>query len=178
MTPTRDPTGGEGPAEAAFAVLVREHSGAVLGFVRRRVRNPELAEDLVQETFLRAWKSKDSYRGDASQRGWLYAIAANVVRDWARRRGRRFEEVPLPEHVDLPAPASDPAGDVVATEAAARLTSTLRELPANQREMFLLRERDGLSYREIADVLSCPVGTVMSGLARAREKLLRAVEGR
>ena len=160
--------------EAAFTGLVREHADAVFGFVLRRVRDAGLAEDLAQETFLRAWRARGGRRPDASVRGWLLAIAMNVVRDDARRRRRRPIEA-ADEIPDAPG-GSDPAERAEASEALDRFRAALDALPDNHREMFLLRERDGLPYREIAEVLRCPVGTVMSGLARAREKLLEALQ--
>ncbi len=163
--------------EAGFTALVREHGDAVFGLALRRVGDRGIAEDLAQETFLRAWRARASYRGDASVRGWLCTIAINVVRDWARRRGRRPAESFEPVFVDVASSADDPAARAEVSEAVDRLRVALGLLPANHREMFLLRERDGLTYAEIASVLACPIGTVMSGLARARERLLEAVSG-
>ncbi len=164
------------PADADdFATVVREHGDAVYGFVLRRVGTPQLAEDLTQEAFLKAWRGRRGFREETSMRGWLCAIAANVVRDDARRRRRRPAEVPQPEHFDVPDAAGDPSGVYAGDEALGRLRAALGTLPARQREMFLLRERDGLSYADIARALDCPVGTVMSGLSRARAKLLEAV---
>jgi RNA polymerase sigma-70 factor (ECF subfamily) len=163
--------------EAGFTALVREHSDAVFGVVLRRVGDRSLAEDLAQETFLRAWRARRSFRGESSVRGWLCTIAANVVRDWARQRRRRPQEIPSPAFEDVGSSAADPAGRAETAEAIERLRAALGTLPPNHREMFLLRERDGLSYAEIASVMSCPIGSVMSGLARARERLLVAVTG-
>ncbi len=163
--------------EAGFTALVREHGDAVFGLALRRVGDRGLAEDLAQETFLRAWRARASYRGETSVRGWLCAIAVNVVRDWARRRSRRPVESFEPVYADVGSSADDPATRAEVAEAIERLRAALGLLPANHREMFLLRERDGLSYAEIASVLACPIGTVMSGLARARERLLEAVSG-
>lgn len=157
-----------------FAAVVREHGDAVYAFVLRRVRGDRSrAEDLAQEAFLRAWRGRRTFREETSMRGWLCAIAANVVRDDARRLGRRPAEVPAPEWFDVPDSSADPAS----YGAGDRLRQALAALPANQREMFLLRERDGLSYAAIAAALGCPVGTVMSGLSRARARLVEAVRG-
>ncbi|HJR18800.1 MAG TPA: sigma-70 family RNA polymerase sigma factor [Actinomycetota bacterium] len=163
--------------EAGFAALVREHGDAVFGLALRRVGDRGIAEDLAQETFLRAWRGRSGYRGETTVRGWLCTIAVNVVRDWARRRGRRPAESFEPDFVDVASSADDPAARAEVAEAIDRLRTALAGLPSNHREMFLLRERDGLSYAEIASVLACPIGTVMSGLARARERLLEAVSG-
>jgi len=170
------------PDDGSFEDVVRENTSAVFGFLLRRVGDRSLAEDLTQETFLKAWRARATFRGTdsagapTSVRGWLCVIAANVVRDHARRAQRLPAEVPAPEHLDLPAPG-DVADHLVEREALVRLHEALAGLPANHREMFLLRERDGLSYQEIAAALDCPVGTVMSGLARARQRLATAVTG-
>ncbi|HEX8003297.1 MAG TPA: RNA polymerase sigma factor [Mycobacteriales bacterium] len=158
-----------------FDAVVRDNADAVFGFVLRRVGRRTAAEDLAQETFLRAWRARRTLREEASVRAWLLSIALNVVRDDARRRSRRVAEVPQPEHLDVPEPGSDPAARVEGGESLAALRDALAALPARQREMFLLRERDGLSYADIAALLGCPVGTVMSGLSRARARLLEAV---
>jgi RNA polymerase sigma-70 factor (ECF subfamily) len=165
------------PADADdFAVVVREHGDAVFGFVLRRVGGARaLAEDLTQEAFLRAWRGRRGIREETSMRGWLCAIAANVVRDDARRRSRRPAEVPQPDWLDVPDASGDPSAVFAGAESLDRLRTALTALPANQREMFLLRERDGLSYADIAAALHCPVGTVMSGLSRARARLVEAV---
>ena len=155
-----------------FASVVREHGDAVYGFVLRRVGGQrERAEDLTQEAFLKAWRGRKTFREETTVRGWLCAIAANVVRDDARRRRRRPSEVPAPDWFDVPDLSNDPEQ----FGALDRLRSALADLPANQREMFLLRERDGLSYAAIAAALDCPIGTVMSGLSRARARLVEAV---
>ena len=165
------------PADAdAFAAVVREHGDAIYGFVLRRVGGARpLAEDLTQEAFLRAWRGRRTFREETSMRGWLCAIAANVVRDHARRQRRRPAEVPQPDWFDVPDRSGDASAGVARAEGLDRLRGALAALPANQREMFLLRERDGLSYADIAAALGCPVGTVMSGLSRARARLLEAV---
>ena len=166
-----NPTGPPAGADD-FATVVREHGDAVYGFVLRRVGGARaLAEDLTQEAFLRAWRGRRSFREETSMRGWLCAIAANVVRDDARKRRRRPAEVPQPEWFDVP----DVSGDPASFDALDNLRTALAALPANQREMVLLRERDGLTYAEIAAALGCPVGTVMSGLSRARARLVEAV---
>jgi RNA polymerase sigma-70 factor, ECF subfamily len=174
---TREHAAGLPDDEAGFTALVREHGDAVFGLALRRVGDRGIAEDLAQETFLRAWRARASYRGETTVRGWLCTIAVNVVRDWARRRGRRPPESLEPVFVDVGSSADDPAARAEVAEAIGRLRVALGMLPVNHREMFLLRERDGLSYAEIAAVLACPIGTVMSGLARARERLLEAVTG-
>lgn len=152
------------------------HGPSVYRFTLRHTGNRGIAEDLAQETYVRAWRARSSYRGEASERAWLLAIAGNVVRDHARMRMRRAVES-THETPEVAAPGSDPAEHVEQAYALQRLQAALRALPEHHREMFLLRERDGLTYKEIAAVLAVPIGSVMSGLSRARERLIDAVEG-
>jgi RNA polymerase sigma-70 factor (ECF subfamily) len=159
----------------AFTALVRDHLDVVFGLVLRRVGDRQLAEDLVQEAFLRAWRARASLRDPERARGWLCVIAANVVRDHVRARAARPAEVFDLGQAGHLAAGDDPAEAVAATETARALIEVLARLPAQHREMFVLRERDGLSYREIAAVMDCPIGSVMSGLARARERLLEVL---
>lgn len=162
--------------EAAFAALVREHAGSVFAFAFRRTGDRELAEDVAQEAMLRAWRGWTGFRGESSERGWLLAIAGNVVRDHRRMRARRVAETLAEAAPDAVQPGGDPAERAVHAEAIEHLLAALATLPEHHREMFMLRERDGLPYKEIAAVLACPIGSVMSGLARARERLLKAIE--
>ena len=158
-----------------FTEVVREHGDVVFGFVLRRIGDRGIAEDLAQEVFLRAWRARRGFRGDGSVRGWLCVIAANVVRDHVRKQRRRPSEVLEPEFMDMP-DQGDAADEYAAGAALGQLRAALEALPVRHREMFLLRERDGLSYKEIAAALDCPIGSVMSGLARARERLVAAVD--
>lgn len=173
-------TQGRGVDEGSFAEVVREFTPVVFGVVLRRIGDRSLAEDLTQETFLHAWRARSTFRGEdaagagTSMKGWLCAIAANVVRDHVRAQRRRPAEVAELAHFDVPEPG-DVTDRLEEAEAWGRLRIALGALPPRHREMFLLRERDGLSYQEIATAMSCPIGSVMSGLARARERLIAAV---
>ena len=168
------------PNQFAETVATSANRLAVYRYLVHLVGDRDLAEDLAQETFLRAWRSRADFRGEdaggegSSMRGWLCAIAANVVRDHARQQRRRPVEVPEPEHFDIPV-GGDLGERVIQADALARMRVALAALPARHREMFLLRERDGLTYREIATALGCPIGSVMSGLSRARERLVAEV---
>lgn len=178
------PAAGLSPAaaldDAAFSEVVRTHAPGLLGFVVRAVGDHALAEDLVQEALLRAWRGRADFRGESSVKGWLYVIAGNVVRDDARRRRRRPGEttLDLDAHDSARADAAaaqDPARQVEGRDALARLKVAMEGLNPRHREMLVLREREGMSYAEIAAALDCPVGSVMSGLSRARERLVREV---
>jgi RNA polymerase sigma factor (sigma-70 family) len=152
------------------------HLDAAFNFARFLSRDPDAAQDIVQETFLRAYRSFEGYQG-GDARAWIFSIVRNCYHNWLleRRRKARLE-------VDVHR-RNDPAGfsvDEVASEddtpetallrisEAGKVRSVLNILPRSLREVLVLRELEGLSYRQIADTSSLPIGTVMSRLARAR----------
>ncbi|HET9555438.1 MAG TPA: RNA polymerase sigma factor [Anaeromyxobacteraceae bacterium] len=171
----------------AFETLMRRHRTKVHSFLCRLVGDRARAEDLLQETFLRVVKGAAGWEPRAAVRTWLFAIARNLAADEARRRV--FRET---EPLDAPGPGGDPrpepaevdparAPDEAAGDALVRprLEAAIRALPAEQREVFLLREHAGLSFPEIAEATGANENTVKSRLRYAllalRERL--AAEG-
>ncbi len=126
----------------------------------------DAADDLTQETYLRALRALPTFRGDASVRPWLFTIARRVVADDIAARARRRR---LQAHVTRSRHAPDHAGEVT-TEA------LLAELDGERREAFVLTQLLGYSYADAAEVCACPVGTIRSRVARAREQLQELVE--
>ncbi|MBR3763958.1 MAG: sigma-70 family RNA polymerase sigma factor [Clostridia bacterium] len=132
------------------------------------LRDAALAEDAVQETFLKAWRAMGKFRGECSEKTWLTRIAVNVCRDmqrtaWFRRLDRRI----VPEELPLTAPEpDDPA-----------LAEAIMALPARDREVILLRYYEQLPPEAIARLLRIPLNTVKSRLARAKKKLRQTLEG-
>jgi len=149
----------------AFAELVRRHQSSVRGLLRQLTRTDvALADDLGQETFLRAYKNIRSFRGEARFSTWLYRIAYNCFREEARKRKElvgidetRLEAEPDPQSVD-PALKHD-------------LMHALQLLPLHERSAILLCCQNGLSHNEAARVLDIPLGTVKTNVLRGREKL-------
>jgi RNA polymerase sigma-70 factor (ECF subfamily) len=133
--------------ERAAAGLVRRHAAALGRFLYAHGAPPGEIEDLVQETFFRAFRAIGSYRGEAAFRSWLFRIGANLRKDLHRREGGRVI-VPLLEG-DL-ADQADPEGEAIASDAESRLRAGILTLPRLQREVFLLRAQEGLAYEEIA----------------------------
>lgn len=131
----------------------------------RHLADAEEADDLAQETWVRAWRALPAYRGDASGRTWLLSIARKTCADAVRRQRRRrllaLRTAPLPGDERL----SDPAEGVA-------LFRLLERLDADQRVAFVLTQLHGLPYAEAAEVCACPVGTIRSRVARARSRLL------
>ena len=173
----------------AFEKLVDERSGEIFGLLYRLTENREEARDLTQETFLRAFQSIATFRGEADLRTWIYRIAINQARNrwrWWRRR-RRDSTVSLDATDEngrqtliatLKAESSrDPEQDTLAREREQVLRKALRGLRRVYREAVILRDIEGFAYEEIAVALEISVGTVKSRLARGRQELRRKLEG-
>jgi RNA polymerase sigma-70 factor (ECF subfamily) len=159
---------------SAFEEIVRRHQRRVYGVALRIVRSHDVADDVAQETFLRAWRSLDRFELGRPFGPWVRRIAANLAVNHVRSPEAR--EDPLPEgHGETPAPGADPLGALLDAEARRVLDEAVCALPAEQRAVFVLRAVEELSYQEIADALGLHLGTVMSRLFRARTRLARAL---
>lgn len=159
----------------AFEELVRRHQQRVYAVARRIVRRHDLADDVVQEAFLRAHQHLGHFERGRPFGPWICRIAANLaVNQWRSPAARR--ETPLPEgQAEAPARAPDALQGVLLGEAGRVLGQALDGLPAEQRAVFVLRTQEELSYKEIAAELGISEGTVMSRLFRARERLRTAL---
>jgi RNA polymerase sigma-70 factor, ECF subfamily len=152
------------------------HLGAGYNLARWLLRSPHDAEDVVQEAYLRAFRSFDRYRG-GDPRAWLLSIVRNGCYSWLRRRGEATETALDP--AELPDElAAGPEARIIGQSDGVMLRRALEELPVEFREAMVLRELEGLSYREIAEVTGAPLGTVMSRLSRARRQLQHEVRKR
>ena len=158
------------PAPSAFDQVVLPHLDAAYNLARWMTRNGHDAEDVVQEAFLRALRFFDGFHG-VNARAWLLAIVRNAGYDWLRRH-RPADVDPFEEEVHGAIDPSPTPEDFVIEQAdRTRVREALEALPLPWREVLILRELEGLSYREIADVAAIKMGTVMSRLARARAAL-------
>jgi RNA polymerase sigma-70 factor (ECF subfamily) len=156
------------PAEAErFRSLVLPHLDAAYGFARYLTRDPAQAEDVVQEAFLKAFRGFGGFRG-GDPRAWLFAIVRTTF--LSSVRGRPDLAAQLPE--DLASDDESAEAALVRRGEVAGVRAAIEALPEPFRETLVLRELEELSYREIAEVTSAPIGTVMSRLARARQMLL------
>jgi RNA polymerase sigma-70 factor (ECF subfamily) len=157
----------------AFAVLVRQYQDRVFRFILRMVGARDEAMDLTQETFMKAHQALPGWRPEAQFRTWLFRIAHNAALDVLRRR-ERIEFVSLSdlsageEDHALPDPARQPDERLADRQSIELLERALQELPAEHREILLLREVEDMSYTEIAATLGIAEGTVKSRIARAR----------
>jgi RNA polymerase sigma-70 factor (ECF subfamily) len=167
----------------AFEMLVGRHQRGIYNFILRSVRDQSRAEELLQEVFLRVVRAKDRYERTAKFTTWIYAIARNLCVDESRRA--RFRDH---KSLDAKRPGRDgeeggtllsklPAADVPTDEAAdapvlrKRMSAAIDALPDDQREVFLLRQMSGLSFREIGETLGVPENTIKSRMRYALEKL-------
>ncbi len=159
----------------AFEEIVRRYQRRAYAVAVRIVRRHDLADDVVQEAFLRAWQSLASFDLARPFGPWIARIAANLAINHVRSPIAREQELP-DGHAEVAAPSgADPLRGVLEGEAGRVLEEALRGLPDEQRAVFVLRTAEELSYREIAEALGLQVGTVMSRLHRAREKLVVAL---
>jgi len=159
----------QGGDRNAFSELVCIHAQGVMNVIFRMCGNAQVAEDAAQETFLRAWSHLGSFRVDSSLRNWLYRIALNTATDMLRKEKRI-----LPGDVDdfqLADPEPGPEGIYLQEERTALVQAAIQSLSDASRAVLVLKEYEGLSYREIADALDIPLGTVMSRLNYARKLL-------
>jgi RNA polymerase sigma-70 factor (ECF subfamily) len=154
----------------AFDALVRMHCARVYALLFRVIGNHEDAEDLAQETFVRAFRSLAHYRGDAAFSTWLFRIALHLARDHHRRRGTGARVVGLD---DVPAPAAAPEVDATRRELARGLSLALDKLPHALRAALVLRLFEGLEYEEIARATGVRPGTARTQVMKARRLLLR-----
>ena len=145
------------------------------GYAMALTRNQHDAEDLVQETFIRAFRGKGNLREGSNVKAWLFTILKNIYLNQIRkqRTAPRVIEIDADEaNADIVVEESrDPLAQYVSEVEREHVVEAIQQLPAEFREVILLREFEDLSYQEIAGVLGCPVGTVMSRLARARSRL-------
>ncbi len=151
----------------AFEVLFERHRDAIWRFFRRRVDDSEQAADLAQETFLAVLQSAARYEARSGFRSYLFGIAFNVLAS-ARRRSAGHATAPL--NGEVVRHVADPGEQIW-------VRTALAALDADDRDVVMLREFDGLSYEEIAALLAVPVGTVRSRLFRARQALRDKLEG-
>ncbi|TET35168.1 MAG: sigma-70 family RNA polymerase sigma factor [Planctomycetota bacterium] len=169
---------------AAFEELVRRYEGPLVHFLMRYVRDPMLAEELFQETFVRVYKKAASFDLDRHFKTWLYTIALNLARTAIRRRRTREisleadyggeKETSLRE--TLPADIHSPEDLAAGSELAREIEKAVQSLTEKQREVFILYQYDGCSYEEISKITKRPPGTVKSQMHYAIKELRRKLE--
>ena len=166
----------------AFDLLVLKYQGRIAALVSRYVSDSGEVEDVTQEAFIKAYRALGKFRGDSAFYTWLYRIAANASKNHLVAKGRRpaadatIEDAEGFEEGGLLSESASPEALAMGGELAEVVESALNALPDELKAALMLREFDGLSYDDIADVLGCPVGTVRSRIFRAREAVDQRVK--
>ena len=161
----------------SFDLLVLKYQYKVMGLVRRFVKDPTEAEDVAQEAFIKAYRAINTFRGDSAFYTWLYPIAVNTAKNTLDARKRRpGSDLDIEDAEDFAFSDSlridENPENLLAGEDMHRIVEeTLAGLPEELRKALMLREFDGLSYEEIAQMMDCPIGTVRSRIFRAREAI-------
>jgi RNA polymerase sigma-70 factor (ECF subfamily) len=160
---------------ALFERIVTPHLPAAWNLARWLVRDPHDAEDVLQETCVRALRGLDGYRGGEAK-SWLLTIVRNLCHDCLRRnRSGRMTLVQDEQIEQMESGSMSPLQQLEKSSDAQQLRRAIDKLPVDYRETLVLREFEGLSYKEISQIAGVPMGTVMSRLARAREKLVETM---
>lgn len=163
----------------AFGLLVGKYQRKLLRLVMRMVRDPAEAEDVTQEAFIKAYRALPNFRGDSAFYTWLYRIGVNTAKNWLVANGRRMpvmseivdDETDGLEESVLLRDDETPDRVLMSRQIGETVNAAMEALPEDLRTAIGLREIEGLSYEEIAQVMDCPIGTVRSRIFRAREAI-------
>ena len=164
--------------KGAFDLLVLKYQLKIVNLVMRYVRDPDLALDITQEAFIKAYRALPRFRGDSAFYTWMYRIAVNTAKNHLAAQRRRPMNVELdfqdPDQYDLHAKLKEtdtPEAITLSNELKSTVEQAIAALPEDLRTAIILREIEGMSYEEIAQTMECPVGTVRSRIFRARDAI-------
>ncbi|HZF22769.1 MAG TPA: RNA polymerase sigma factor RpoE [Burkholderiales bacterium] len=163
----------------AFELLVAKYQRKLGRLLSRFIRDPAEVEDVAQEAFIKAYRALPSFRGDSAFYTWLYRIGINTAKNYLVAMGRRAptttefdsEEAENFEDGDQLRDLNTPEAELMTRQIAATVNQAMEELPEELRTAITLREIEGMSYEDIANVMNCPIGTVRSRIFRARETI-------
>ncbi len=162
--------------QAAFDLLYARYQSKILNLISRYVRDSEEVRDVAQEAFIKAYRALPRFRGESAFYTWLYRIAINTAKNHLVARSRRppsadvdIEDADYRDDADNLRDSENPESALSRDQLKAAIDQALIDLPDDLRSALTLREFDGLSYEQIAEILDCPVGTVRSRIFRARE---------
>lgn len=162
----------------AFDLLVLKYQQKITNLISRYIRDPHEVLDVTQEAFIKAYRALPKFRGDSAFYTWLYRIAINTAKNYLVAQGRRPPtddvEAETAEQMDIGVRLKEtdtPENLVLTDEISMTVQKAIDELPEDLRTAIILRELEGMSYEEIANAMSCPVGTVRSRIFRAREAI-------
>jgi len=165
--------------QKAFGMLVEKYQRKLGRLLSRMVRDQAEVEDVVQESFIKAYRALPNFRGDSAFYTWLYRIGINTAKNYLVSMGRRpqisheveIEDAENFEDAEELRTAETPETEMMTKEIAKTVNETMMALPDELRTAITLRELEGLSYEEIASLMNCPIGTVRSRIFRARETI-------
>jgi RNA polymerase sigma-70 factor, ECF subfamily len=167
----------------AFDLLVIKYQHKMISVVSRYVRDSHEVQDVVQEAFIKAYRALKNFRGDSAFYTWIYRIAINTAKNHLVSRGRRppasdveVEEAEFYPGSDMLKDVDTPENNAFRDELKDVVDRAIMELPEDLRTAVTLRELEGLSYEDIAEVMACPVGTVRSRIFRAREAIDKKIQ--
>ena len=166
--------------EAAFESLVHQYHDRLMGLLMRTARDPLLAQELAQQTWIKVWKNLPKFKGQSSFFTWLYSIATRTALDHFRKV-KRQNEVEYLDEIEGAEPSgsrSQPDQTMMSTETQQKLDWAMDQLKGKLRMVLILREVEGLSYKEISQVVKCREGTVMSRLYTARKQMQLLLKGK
>jgi RNA polymerase sigma-70 factor (ECF subfamily) len=172
--PDADPSMSAANTRAEFEKLFLPHLDAAYNLARLLTRNTEDAEDVVQESYLRAFRAFSGFRGEAS-RPWILTIVRNTSFTWLRDNRAGADHAEYHEGLHISSGAT-PEAELLGNERTRTVERCIQELPSDFREAIVLREMEELSYQEIAEITGVPQGTVMSRLSRARARLAECLK--
>lgn len=163
----------------AFDLLVSKYQRKLGRLISRFVRDPAEAEDVTQDAFIKAYRALPGFRGESAFYTWLYRIGINTAKNYLLANKRRAptttpfdaEESEAFEEASLLREVNTPENELMSKEVVGVVQASLQQLPEDLRSALTLREIEGLSYEEIANVMNCPIGTVRSRIFRAREAI-------
>ncbi len=163
----------------AFELLVEKYQRKLARLLSRFIRDPAEVEDVTQEAFIKAYRALPQFRGDSAFYTWLYRIGINTAKNYLMAMGRRAptsteveaEEAEGFEEGEQLRDINTPESVLLSNEIAETVNSTIEQLPEELRTAIQLREIEGMSYEDIAQVMNCPIGTVRSRIFRAREAI-------
>lgn len=169
--------------KAAFDLLVLRYQSRIAALVSRFIRDTDEVQDVTQEAFIKAYRALGNFRGDSQFYTWLYRIAVNTAKNYLVSRNRRPPgadiDVDDAMHFEGESKLKDiasPESKLMSEELMNTVNVTIQSLPEDLRAALTLREYDGLSYEDIAEVMDCPVGTVRSRIFRARDTVDKAIQ--
>jgi RNA polymerase sigma-70 factor (ECF subfamily) len=162
----------------AFNLLVKKYQHKVVNLVARYVNNPGDVPDVAQEAFIKAYRALSTFRGESAFYTWLYRIAVNTAKNYLTSQGRRppssdveADEAEYYDGGEALQEVATPENLTLTDEIKRTVFTAIEALPEDLRTAITLRELEGLSYEEIAEIMDCPVGTVRSRIFRAREAI-------